>query len=102
MVDDNNVVKRLGSIKSNISETSLRENYKQLSFFKKELLKKKIGVLSLIFPKSWMAPNEIKSAVHEESASPIDQAISGSAMLLFQTYDSGKMTQNQRAMHLDL
>ena len=41
LVDDKEVLEKIGNIKSRISEEFLRENYEQLSFSKEELLKKK-------------------------------------------------------------
>ncbi len=52
-VDDPEVLKAIGNIKSKISEDFLRENYNQLSFSKKELLKKRVGILGLNFPRTW-------------------------------------------------
>jgi nitroreductase len=56
VVDDPAVLKRIGNIKSRISEDFLRENYEQLSFSKKELLKKRVGILGENFPASWKDP----------------------------------------------
>ena len=43
VVDDKKVLDAIGSIKSTVSETFIRENYQQLSFSEEELLKKKLG-----------------------------------------------------------
>ena len=55
VVDDKATLKKIGSIKSRISEEFLRENYEQLSFSKEELLKKKTGILGTMFPPAWVS-----------------------------------------------
>jgi len=49
VVDDREVLEIIGAVKSRISEVFLRENYEQLSFSKEELIKKKTGILIMIF-----------------------------------------------------
>ena len=58
VVDDTKILKAIGNIKSQISEDFLRENYQQLSFSKKELLSKKVGILGSGFPPSWRVSNK--------------------------------------------
>ena len=49
VVDDEKVLQSIGNIRRPVSETFVRENYKQLSFSEEELLRKKTGVLGLCF-----------------------------------------------------
>jgi len=56
VVDDNKILKEINSIKGQISMTFIKENYKQLSFSKEELLKKKTGIMGNVFPRSWITP----------------------------------------------
>jgi nitroreductase len=89
VVDDKNLLKKIGSIKSHVSEAFLRENYKQFSFSKEELLRKKVGVLNATFPEAWRDPKRLHE-VAEEASSPMSQMIRGSPMLLFVVYDQRK------------
>ena len=45
VVDDKKLLKKIGNIRSPITEEFLRENYQQLSFSRQELLQKKVGLL---------------------------------------------------------
>ncbi len=56
IVDDAKILKEIGNIKGRISMVFIRENYKQLSFSRAELLKKKTGIMGNMFPKSWITP----------------------------------------------
>jgi nitroreductase len=56
VVDDPQVLEEIGKIQSPISETFVRENYQQLSFSEEELRRKKVGLLSAMFPPSWTTP----------------------------------------------
>jgi nitroreductase len=56
IVDDNKILENIYGIKGQISKTFIKENYKQLSFSKEELLKKKTGIMGTMFPKSWITP----------------------------------------------
>ncbi len=56
VVDDKKVLDAIGSIKSTVSETFIRENYEQLSFSEEELLRKKVGILGTMFPPAWRTP----------------------------------------------
>jgi nitroreductase len=89
-VDDRKLLKKIGGIKSGISETFLRENYKQFSFSREELLEKRVGVLSTAFPESWRSLDRIKEAVREEASSPLHWSINGSPMLLIVVYNPKK------------
>ncbi len=56
IVDDKKLLKEINNIKGRISMVFIKENYKQLSFSEKELLKKKTGIMGNMFPKSWITP----------------------------------------------
>ena len=53
VVDDKELLDKIGNIQSQISEEFLRENYQQLSFSEEELRQKKVGILGAMFPPSW-------------------------------------------------
>ena len=90
VVDDKEVLERIGHIKSRISEEFLRENYEQLSFSREELLKKKTGILGSMFPPDWVDPAKISEAVKNAIPMPLTQSVRGSPMLLFVVYDPRK------------
>jgi nitroreductase len=90
VVDDEKQLEELGNIQSKISEDFLRENYQQLSFSEEELLKKKVGILGTMFPKSWRTPDDWGKVARESEPSSLDQTIKGSPVLLIVTYDARK------------
>jgi nitroreductase len=90
VVDDREVLDIIGNVKSQISEEFLRENYEQLSFSKEELLEKKTGVLSTMFPASWVDPSKMAEVAHESAPMPLTQSIRGSPCLLIIVYDPKK------------
>jgi len=90
VVDDKNLISRIGDIGSRISEDFLRENLQQLSFSRDELLKKKVGILGSNFPQSWRDPSKLDDAVRENAHQHLSQTINGSPTLLIVVYDSRK------------
>lgn len=90
VVDDKSVLEKIGDIKSRISEEFLRENYEQLSFSKEELLKKKTGILGVMFPPDWVDPKKMAEAAQKAEPMPLTQSIRGSPTLLIVVYDSRK------------
>jgi nitroreductase len=87
VVNDARVLKELGSVKSNISEDFLRENYQQLSFSREELLRKKVGVLGAVFPPSWRDPSKFEAMARRGVPAPLRQTINGSPALLVVVFD---------------
>ena len=90
VIDDDEVLEKIGNIKSRISEEFLRENYEQLSFSKEELLQKKTGILGAMFPPAWVDPSKIAEVARETAPMPLTQSIRGSPTLLLVVYDSRK------------
>ena len=90
VVDDKEVLGKIGKIKSHVSEAFIRENYQQLSFSEQELLQKKVGILGTNFPPDWRDPAKLDKAVRESVPSPLNQSIRGSPLLLIVIYDSRK------------
>ncbi len=90
VIDDNEVLEKIGNIRSRISEEFLRENYEQLSFSKEELLQKKTGILGAMFPPAWVDPSKIAEVARETAPMPLTQSIRGSPTLLLVVYDSRK------------
>ncbi len=90
VVDDKEVLQKIGKIKSRVSEAFIRENYQQLSFSEEELLQKKVGILGTNFPPDWRDHARLDKAVRESTPSPLNQRIRGSPLLLIVIYDSRK------------
>ena len=64
VVDDKNLLTAIRKLDYTVSETFVQENYLQLSFSPEELKKKKTGVLSVMFPKSWLQPGLLPEHSH--------------------------------------
>jgi nitroreductase len=89
-VDDEDVLRRIGDIKSGVSESFIRENYRQLSFSKRELLRKKVGILGTYFPPAWRDPKRFGEILNEEGRSSLNDTIDGSREILIVIYDPRK------------
>jgi nitroreductase len=90
VVDDRELLEKIGKIKSRISEEFLRENYQQLSFSKEALLKKKTGILGTMFPPSWVDPSKMAEVASKSAPMPLTQSLGGSPALLIVVYDPSK------------
>jgi nitroreductase len=89
VVDDKNVLEKIGKIPSGLSSVFIRENYLQMSFTKEEFLRKKKGVLADMFPPSWRAPEARYGKVDSaEGRSHLWDTIQGGPVLLIALYDS--------------
>lgn len=86
VIDDPELLATIGKIKNQISKTFIRENYQQLSFSQKELIRKKTGILAAMFPRSWTTPG----AELDRVAMPLSRTIQGSPTLLIVLYDTKK------------
>ena len=67
VVDDIELLEKIGNIKSRPSEDFVRENYEQLSSSEEELLKKKMGLLGTMFPPSWRDAAKLDEAIRESA-----------------------------------
>jgi len=90
VVQDIEVLEKIGNIRSRVSLEFLRENYQQLSFSEEELLKKKVGILGTVFPSSWRDPAKLEEVARKSKPSPLSRAIDGSPVLLIVIYDHRK------------
>ena len=89
-VDDKEILEAIGKIKSPVSETFVRENYKQLSFSEKELLKKKVGILGAMFPPAWRNPDFKLDKADKKAVWPLERSFPTSPILLVVVYDPAK------------
>jgi nitroreductase len=90
IIDQKGLLREIGEIKSKASEDFIRENYQQLSRSKKELRRKKVGILGTSFPASWRDPARLDEAVREAKPEPLKETIRGSQTILIVVYDSRK------------
>ena len=89
-VDDEEVLRRIGNIRSRVSESFVRENYRQLSFSRRELLHKKVGILGTYFPPAWSDPKRFGEILKEERRSSLNDTMDGSPAILVVIYDPRK------------
>jgi len=88
VVDDKELLDKIGNIKSKTREEFIKENYQQLSFSEKELLKKKVGVLATSFPPEWRDPSKFDQVIGQ--GRPLQQTMKNSPVILIVVYDSRK------------
>jgi nitroreductase len=90
VVDDRGLLEELSSIEGETSQAFIDENYAQLSFSEDELKHKKVGLLGLMFPKSWRTPGvrPVIDAAHAHSI--LGAPIKMCAALLVVIYDPRK------------
>jgi nitroreductase len=89
-VDDKALLRKLGRITSRVSEEFIRENYDQLSFSRKELSRKRVGILGAYFPASWRNPAKFRSVARNGPPRPLSETVDGSPLLLIVVYDRTK------------
>ncbi len=88
VVDDPALVEKLGRIPAEISETFIRENYRQLSLSEDELKRKRVGILGTMFPPSWRTPHpDMQAIACERGQASLHDMIQDSPALLVVTYD---------------
>ncbi len=88
VIDDKELLEKIGNIKSQIRDEFIRENYQQLSFSEKELLKKKVGVLGTVFPPKWRDPSKFDEVIGKSRS--LQQTMRDSPVILIVIYDSRK------------
>jgi nitroreductase len=87
VVDDRKLLDTIAEIRGETSETFVRENYEQLSFSEEELRRKKVGLLGLMFPKSWRTLGVEPHLDEAHAHSILGEPIRSSAALLIVLYD---------------
>ncbi len=91
VVDDKELLKKLGEIKSPPSEVFIRENFEQLSFSEEELLKKKVGILGTMFPPAWRTPGaDFAEVARSSEPSFLKDTMKGCPLVMIVIYDTRK------------
>ncbi len=90
IVDDKELLAKIGNIKSRISLEFLRENAEQLSFSEEQLTKKKVGLLATMFPPTWRDPAKLEAVARDSAPSWLKDTIRNSPVILIVLYDSRK------------
>src|SRR5271157_6570066 len=91
VVDDKELLKKLGEIKSPPSEVFIRENFEQLSFSEEELLKKKVGILGAMFPPAWRTPGaDFAEVARNSESSFLKDTMKGCPLVMVVIYDTRK------------
>jgi nitroreductase len=89
VVDGAERLEAIANVESRVSDTFIRENYQQLSFSREELLRKKVGLLSTMFPPSWTNPGAKPGASGDLGTTrSLRSVIQGSPVLLIVIYDT--------------
>lgn len=90
VIDDKELLEKIGNIKTRILEEFLRDNFKELSFSEEELKQKKVGILAAGFPPDWVDPAKISQVAQQSPPIPLSNSIRGSPTLLMIFYDPSK------------
>jgi nitroreductase len=91
VIDDTNILEKIGKIEYTISEDFIKENYQQLSFSEEELLKKKVGLLGTTFPPELRnADIYLNNSSSERFITSIGRFIQPDSLLLVIVYDPNK------------
>jgi nitroreductase len=91
VIDDKELLARVGQIESPASEVFIRENFEQLSFSEDELRRKKVGILGAQFPESWRTPGaDFRAVARESGPSYLRDTMKGSPTVLVVIYDPRK------------
>jgi nitroreductase len=90
VVEDRDTLAAIAALRSEPSETFLRENYLQLSFSEEEFLRKKTGLLASMFPPSWRTPNPRPEEEGEVHHAFLGRSLRSCPTLLVVLYDTGK------------
>ena len=90
VIDDRNVLEKLGSIPTYPSPEFIRENYDQLSMTEEELLQKKVGILGMQFPPAWRDKTKLEAAMNDTTPGTLGETMKGSPAVLVVVYDTRK------------
>lgn len=91
IVEEKKLIRAIAGLKTPVSLSFIRENYKQLSFSEEELKLKKTGVLASMFPPAWRNPLIRKADIKtEDSDLFMQQELNSTPLLGIILYDPSK------------
>ena len=90
VIDDKNVLEKLGDITTYPSPEFIRENFDQLSMTEEELLRKKVGILGMQFPPAWRDKAKLRVAMNDKTPGTLSETIKGSPAVLVVVFDTRK------------
>jgi nitroreductase len=91
VIDDKDLLEKIGNIKTKASADFIKENLNQLSFSTEELEKKKVGIMATMFPPSWRNPNaDFEKIANETPPLNLGNIMRDCPTLLIITYDKTK------------
>jgi nitroreductase len=89
VVDDRSLLKKLGDLKSPVSQAFIRENHALLSFSVEELKQRKVGILGTWFPR-FMRDLSVKPKPEELTGSGQGSLVKKNPVLLVVVYDPAR------------
>jgi len=90
VIDDPDLLRAVGGIRSEVSLTFIKENLEQLSFSEDELRRKKTGLLAQNFPPAWLTPDPNPFETADPEHSFLGNAIQSSPTLMIVVYDAAR------------
>jgi len=91
VVDDPDLLRVVGAIKTKIDPVFLRENFAQLSFSFEELQQKRTGVVASMFPPAWRTPGgDFEAVAAALSPTPLSVSMQNCPCLVLVLYDTRK------------
>ena len=102
IIDDKELLEKMGNIKSLPTEEFIRENFENLLMSIEELQKKKTGILGTFFPEDWRDKNKLDKAVKERKPTPLKYTLQNGPTLLIITYDKTKRAPDSKGDFLGI
>ena len=90
VIDDKNVLEKLGNITTCPSPEFIRENFDQLSMTEEELRRKKVGILGIQFPHAWRDKAKLEEAMNDKTPGTLSDTMKGSPAVIVVVYDTRK------------
>ena len=90
IVEDQELLDKIGTIQFQPSEAFLRENFQLLSFSEEELRQKKVGILGTMVPSSVRDPAQMEKGARASEPIPLHRLMPDCPALLILLYDARK------------
>ena len=90
VIDDKDVLEKLGNITTCPSPEFIRENFDQLSMTEEELRRKKVGILGIQFPPAWRDKAKLEESMKDKTPGTLSDTMKGSPAVIVVVYDTRK------------